>query len=306
MKKILLLVVAIFAVPIMMVLLFLNKVEEQEFDLQSNITVKVKRQATSEVEEISFEEYIVGVVASEMPVSFQTEALKAQAVAARSYALSRMETDMRAGSFDLVDSTAHQVYKDEIQLRNQWGVMYAVNINKVREAVNSTKNEYLLYDNQVVDALYFSTSNGYTENSEDYWAFELPYLRSVESNYEEELSPYFITQKILDYSTFLKSLGLENNVFKIDNISRTDGYRIENITINGTEFTGKRVRELLGLKSSDFVIEKENDEIIITVSGFGHGIGMSQYGAEALAKIGYSYEEILKHYYTDVEIKKLP
>ena len=165
MKKILIITIIIIFIPFLIVNFFkLDKKEEIKLKYMSNTIIRVKRVDTGNIDKIFFEEYIVGVLAGEMPIYFEKEALKAQAVAARSYALKRIEYN-KDNDYDVVDSIMNQVYLDNDYLKSAWGENYIDNINKLREAVNETSMEYLEYNGEVIDALFFSTSNGYTETA---------------------------------------------------------------------------------------------------------------------------------------------
>lgn len=161
----------------------------------------------------------------------------------------------------------------------------------------------MTYDNQLVEALFFSTSTGATENSEEVFSSKVPYLRSVSS--DDSLSPVYTDSVIVSKEDFFKKLELEqSNNLDIKYLEKTSTGRIKKLTINGKEFTGRDVASKLKLRSNYFEIKKENENIIINTKGYGHGVGMSQYGALSMAKKGYKYDQILKHYYTGVEIQK--
>ena len=257
------------------------------------------------IDSIGLEEYIVGVLAGEMPIYFELEALKAQAVAARSYALKRMEYN-KNNEYDVVDSIMNQVYLDRDYLKEAWGSSYTSNINKLIRAVNETSGEYLDYDGGIADALFFSTSNGYTENSDVVFSFDVPYLKSVDSKWDESVSSVFHSSITISVSDFLQKMKISNSdkvVFS--DIVKSDTGRVISININGVDFKGMDVYNNLGLKSLDFSLEQVGSNVVINTSGYGHGVGMSQYGALGMAKNGYNYRDILFHYYTGVTIKKI-
>ncbi len=158
----------------------------------------------------------------------------------------------------------------------------------------------MTYNGEVIIAFYFSISNGYTENSENVFSQKLGYLKSVDSSCDKDYS-YKEETKEYDIKEFMKILSLSTEEINID-IEKYDTSRVKNITINGKTYKGTEFRKLLNLKSTDFEIEKSKSMIKIHTKGYGHGVGMSQYGAQCLAKSGYSYKEILKHYYTGIEI----
>ena len=304
MKKVIIFIALLIFIPFFIVIIYDKNYKEIELEYINNIFIRVKRQKTSIIETIPLEEYIVGVLAGEMPISFELEAFKAQAVASRSYALLRIEYN-KDKEYDVVDSVMNQVYLDDEYLRKAWGNSYVKNINKLRQAVNETIDEYLVYDNKIVDAMFFSTSNGYTEDSGNVFNFNLGYLKSVESPWDKDVSAAFLTKKYMSLSDFYKKIGVEfNKNLNIEITKRSTTGRILTIYINGVKFKGTDLYNKLGLRSTDFDIELLGDEILITTKGYGHGVGMSQYGALGMAQEGFTYEEILKHYYSGVSLKK--
>lgn len=252
--------------------------------------------ASKESEQLELEEYIVGVVASEMPVGFELEALKAQAVAARSFVVSR--------NYKVDDTTRSQVYSTIDKLKANWGAQYETNMAKISLAVEETKGEVLYYNGKVVNALYFSTSNGQTVNSEDYYQSALPYLVAVDSAWDLEENPRAEVSTTFQAKDIQAKLGLDVAVNSITIVSRYDNHRVNEVKVNSTIYTGRELREALGLRSTDFTVQADKDTYTFTTIGFGHGVGMSQYGANAMAKLGYSYKEILLHYYTGVTLEK--
>lgn len=306
MKKILIITIIIIFIPFLIVNFFkLDKKEEIKLKYMSNTIIRVKRVDTGNIDKIFFEEYIVGVLAGEMPIYFEKEALKAQAVAARSYALKRIEYN-KDNDYDVVDSIMNQVYLDNDYLKSAWGENYIDNINKLREAVNETSMEYLEYNGEVIDALFFSTSNGYTETASLVFDVDLPYLKSVKSAWDEDTSSAFRSTSSMNINDFYEKIGLpysDNFSFKV--LKRSSTNRIISLSINNREFTGKSLYNKLGLKSTDFSLKKEGNNIIISTVGYGHGVGMSQYGALGMAKEGYGYKDILKYYYSGTNIKKM-
>jgi len=303
MKKILLLTCLIIIIPYIIVTLFI-KDDEIKLKYHSNMDVRVKITETNEIIHIPFEDYIVGVLAGEMPIDFDIEALKAQAVAARSYVMNKMAYNIDK-EYDVVDTVMNQVYLTEDYLKSVWKNNYAKNINKIKTAVLETYSEYLDYKGKVVDAMFFSTSVGKTENSEEVFTSSVPYLRSVDSSWDK-ISPVFEVNYNFDLKDFYKKLNLEySDNLIIETIETTSTGRVKKIKINGNLFSGNEVVSSLNLKSNHFKIEKYNEKIYITTKGYGHGVGMSQYGAQAMALQGYKYNEILLHYYKDVTIKKI-
>lgn len=305
MKKIIIFITLLIFIPFFIVLIYNRNYKEIKLEYINITYIRVKKIKDDTIIKIPLEEYIVGVLAGEMPISFDLEALKAQAVASRSYALKRIEYN-KDKEYDVVDSIMNQVYLDEEYLKETWGLNYVKNINKLRTAVNQTIDEYLEYEDKIVDALFFSTSNGYTENSENIFNFECDYLKSVESPWDEKVSSAFNSKKIISLKEFYQKLNIPyNNTLNIEILKRSTTNRILLLKINNIEFKGTDIYNKLSLKSTDFEIKLLGDKLEISTKGYGHGVGMSQYGALGMAKVGYTYDQILKHYYTNTEIKKL-
>lgn len=261
-------------------------------------TIKLKLN-TGETINIALEDYVIGVVGSEMPALFNSEALKAQSVAARTYALKK--TSMGA---TLTATTSDQVYKTNDQLKAMWGNSYDTYYNKVKNAVLATKGEVMTYNGNYIDALYFSTSNGRTEDPIYVWSYTQPYLKSVDSKWDIGTT-FFNATKTISKSEISSKLGVNlTSISEITINSLTTGGRVNSVTIAGKEFTGVQIRTLLGLRSADFTVSESGNNIVFTTKGWGHGVGMSQYGANGMAKAGYSYSQILKHYYTGISIVK--
>jgi stage II sporulation protein D len=275
----------------------------------SAVEVAVYRTKLSKIEKLSLEDYLIGVVAAEMPAEFELEALKAQALSARTYYVKQMMSPKKVGvpeGAQLIDTAEiHQVFMNKEELKKHWDVDYNWKIKKITEAVRATDGQVLTYEGTPIDATFFSTSNGFTENSEEYWSNAYPYLRSVESPWDLK-SPKFRDQKVMSITDVETKLGVKlpnsSEIGKI--ISRTTGNRVGKIDINGKILTGKEVRDNLGLKSSDFSWELKGSNVVITTEGFGHGVGMSQYGANGMATEGKTYQDIVKHYYKGVEISE--
>ncbi len=276
------------------------------------------------IRNMDLEEYIKGVVAAEMPASFHPEALKVQAVAARTYTVKRMTSLGGSPNPDhpevdvCTDSTHCQAWispqKFQQNLRKQFGIFgYRKYMNNVFQAVEDTRGLILVHRNQVIDPLFHSTSGGYTENSEEVFSAMVPYLRSVSSPYEEH-SPKLTASVEMKATDFVKTLqqkfdGLKINAKDIPSAVQvmevSQGGKIVSIKIGNKVLSGRDVRAALGLNSTNFKIDRRGDNVVITTQGYGHGVGMSQYGADGMARKGDGYEEILKHYYTGVEIKRI-
>lgn len=258
-----------------------------------DVFVQVK--INNEVKEILLNDYLLGVVVGEMPASFEIEALKAQVVASRTYVYSR----------DLVvdDSTSTQVYLDPSQQKERLGQQYDEYIVKITKAIKETEGEVLVQDDVFISSLFFSSSGGYTQNNEDYFVgTPVSYLRSVESSGEEFINPNY-------YQTYTFSLEALEDIFLISgnfNITAyNDNGSVSKVYIGNTEYSGRDIREKLGLASNYFTMDKTNEGYTFTTSGSGHGVGMSQYGAQNMALQGLDYIKIIEHYYSGVEIKKM-
>lgn len=273
-----------------------------EIDEEETIVVSVDRSETNEVENVPLEDYVFSVVAAEMPAHFAEEALKAQAVAARTYVVKKIQQD----GGEIQDTTNDQVYKNEKELKEQWQGDFEANRQKIKEAVHATKNEIMVYEDELITPTFFSMSNGYTENAEDYWGESYPYLQSVESKWEESV-PSFAEQETFTWSELNEQLGVDVRAGETPaiQIERTDSNRVKQIQVKDKQFTGKEVREKLHLRSSDFTIVQHGDNYMFTTKGYGHGVGMSQYGANGMAAEGKTYADILHYYYQDIELKSI-
>lgn len=271
---------------------------DEEFDIKEvkneEKYVTVYR-TNGEIINIGMTDYLVGVVSAEMPASFPMEALKAQAVVARTYALRSINNGKK-----LTDSTSTQVYKDNNQLKSLWGDDYDKYYSKIYEAVTSTNNVAIYYNGNYIDAVYHSTSNGYTESAENVWGNSIPYLQTVSSSWDESASSYLKTVT-KEEANIISLLGLEN-IEEIQILERNKSGRVEKVQIGNKIYSGVDLRNILGLRSTDFEITHDNGIITITTKGYGHGVGMSQYGAKGMADAGYDYKSILNHYYTNVDI----
>lgn len=289
--------------------IFTNKIQTPEY-------INVYRHSYGVTEVVPFEDYVKGVVAGEMPSNFEPEALKAQAVAARTYSLSKIIRSGEGGNppahpdAPLCDDTHCQVYRSIYDLTALKGEQWInENWGKICDAVDSTKGELMYYNGQLAEqALFHSSSGGHTENSEDVFASAVPYLRSVDSPYEEgathqEETKYFSTKDFV-YLLNLKypDRNLSSTINNIAVISKSTGGRVENIKINNSNYNGRELRDALGLSSANFEASLDGSTITITSNGFGHGVGMSQYGANGMAQKGSDYKQILEHYYTGVKI----
>ncbi|RJS62554.1 stage II sporulation protein D [Bacillus sp. PK3_68] len=302
-------------VPSLLVILFSSEEEEAaettkkktpEAALQEPaVEVAVFRSNTKQTETFPLEEYVAGVVAAEMPASFEKEALKAQALTARTFVIKQIMSGSQVnGQANVTDTVAHQVFKTKEELKKVWGNDFTWKSEKIDEAVQETAGQIITHNGTPITASFFSTSNGYTENSEDYWNEPLPYLKSVASPWDKA-SPEYSSKKVMPLAEFERKLGVSvKETAEAGTITaRTPGKRIASVKIGGKEFSGREVREKLGLASSDFSWVMKSGNMIITTKGYGHGVGMSQYGANGMAKEGKNYKQIIAHYYQQTKIE---
>lgn len=325
MRNIFVLVISLLVIIVILPLILIQSCdlsvpEVEEEVVESGQVVKVYNHNTRKIATLDLEEYVKGVISGEMPASFEMEALKAQAVAARSYAISRKRTFGEEGhpghpGAELCDDVHCQVWLSKEKLEElkskKWMEDYWP---RIEYAVEETRGLIMTYEDKPIDQpLFHSTSGGKTENSEDVFTAWVPYLRSVDSPYEGE-APHFEDEQRISLSTFVSKMkkkykGIklkESNVASsIKIVERSDGGRILKMQVANQVVTGRELRELFGLRSANFKVTVEGKDICFDTSGYGHGVGMSQWGANGMAKEGYSFEEILKHYYVGVEVKKM-
>ena len=309
MKKILVVLISIVFIPFSITNFFYDyKIKKVSTGIITNSQKKetiVRIFRNNTVENINIEDYLIGVVSAEVPASFEEEAIKAQAVAARTYALKQMQ-NRKNEAYDVTDTTSSQVYQSDEQLKNKWKDNYEAYRSKIKKCIESTNGEYLTYNNEIIYAFFFSTSNGKTEDNKNVFGQDLPYLKVVDSSFDQSETTNFISKKSLSLNEFYQKLGLSyNDNLTITNKELTDSGRVKNITINNISFKGTDIRSKLSLRSTDFNIERDNNNVVITTKGYGHGVGMSQYGANALAKQNKNYKEILNYYYQGTNLQKL-
>ena len=261
---------------------------------------------------IPLEEYLVGVVLTEMPVSFHPEAMKAQAVAARTFAARHIDDEKHENADICSDSTCCQAWRSEAELRQVFGENFEEYIEKGKSSVSETEGEVLLYDNNLIDAVYFSCSGGTSEDAVAVWGTDVPYLQSVKSPGEEKSSK-FSSEVHISFEEFCQRLKRADASVRFSVIPQdwlgevcyTDGGGVDRILLGGVWFSGTEVRKIFQLPSTRFTLDVGDGEIVFSVLGYGHRVGMSQYGADAMAENGAAYKDILLHYYTGVTIKKL-
>lgn len=280
---------------------FFSPAEPTLVDTSTEETVTVLSHMDSSSETMPLNDYLVGVVAAEMPASFEDEALKAQAVAARTYTY--YKSGSNAHTEDVCTDPGHcQAYFTKADMELNWGADYDFYFNKIKNAVYSTQNQHLTYNEEPVMAVFHSMGGGKTENASDVWGNSLPYLVSVDSPGEEMASTYK-TSVTVPFSEFCEKIHSHypqatiNSFLDISRPLLTEGGHVKSMVIGSITIPGTTLRTLFNLRSTKFDMTFENDNIIFHVTGYGHGVGMSQYGANAMAKEGKTYKEILSHYY---------
>lgn len=261
--------------------------------------------ASGKIQEIPLESYCVGVLSGEMPASFEPEALRAQAMAIRTYALHAKESGGRHEQADLCTTTHCQVWQSEAQMQQKWGSHYAAYHQKIEEAVNSTKGLIITYQGQAISPVYHSTCGSKTEAAGDYWSKDVPYLQSVPCNCAK-ISPKAKSELAYSYAELAELLGQsEKAVAAMKVVQTSPNGRVQELQCGDVQLSGQKVRELLHLNSTDFALHPTENGILFAVSGYGHGVGLCQYGANEYAKEGLSAEEIIYHYYTGVQIESI-
>lgn len=330
MKKILIIffmfIFSIFALPILFTQRNVAEISKEENILPEEValkeynykqynTIKVLHTSTNEIEELPLDEYLLGVVSAEMPASYHQEALNAQAIVARTYTIYTItHNNGKHGEADICDDSSccqawiskeDRLAKWEESERNE-------NWNKITLAINNTSGKIITYNGEVIDAFFHSNSGGTTEIPVNVWGGnDYPYLQSVETAGEDAYSQYSseltfskeeLNSKMKEkYSDFDINYDEENC---IQIVEYTESGRVKTIKIGNVNLSGVEARTLLGLKSTNFEVIWEGNNVKFSVKGYGHGVGMSQTGADSMANLGSTYEEIIKHFYTGVEIKE--
>ncbi len=273
-------------------------------------TIAVFRSNTKKTEDIPIFEYVCGSVAAEMPLAYHEEAIKAQAVACYTNAM-RLKKSQSNSNGDITDNTAvHQGYIDEAQRKEKWGNDFEKYEKKLKKAVKETGLKALYYDNQLCVAAFFAISNGKTENAENIWNTKVPYLVSVNSSGDKTAKGYAstVTYNKEEFYNCLKKLDKsteETETLKntIEITEKSPAETVLKVKVGKKEFTGEEIRKAFGLRSPTFDIKTTKNTITFSVRGYGHGVGMSQHGANYYANEGYNYKEILNHYYKGAEIQ---
>lgn len=293
-----------------------NIISESTYDYDNYNTIKLLHKDSNKIEELDLDVYLYGVVSAEMPASFEEEALKAQAVVARTYTIYKIvNNDGKHGDADICDdSTCCQAWISEKDRKEKWADKEKEdNWNKIVNAVNSTQGKIITYEGKPINAFFHSNSGGETEAPINVWGGSgYPYLQSVSTSGEDAYSQYS-SEAEFTKKDFEEKIKKVHSDFKIDFDEKdcikieeyTEGNRVKTIKIGNLELSGVEVRNILGLRSANFKVNIENDKIKFEVVGYGHGVGMSQTGADSLTKEGKNYEDIIHHFYTGVEIENM-
>lgn len=296
----------------------LNESDGQADDEKEHIESKAYKVLLSDsntVVEMSELEYICGAVASEMPATYHVEALKAQAVACYTYAMKAKSTQLKSpdsalkGAYLSSNNSVHQGYKTKEQLKEKWGDKYDTYYKKIEDAVKAVIGKVITYKGELITAAYHAISPGKTESAEVVWGGEVPYLISVNSA-GDRLSPDYSSTLVLTTDQFSEiaaglsgvSLGVDASQWVSSPVTSESGI-VKTIKVGESTFEGSKIREVFSLRSSCFTIEYKNNTFTFNVTGYGHCVGLSQYGADYMSRQGSTYNEILTHYYTGAKIE---
>ena len=308
-KNLLLYIIVLILIPIFVVSIIYKSLDNEKLDndikktttKEISSSIKIKINKNNDIKELDLEEYIIGVVAGEMPASFEMEALKAQAVTSRTYAMYKINNTK--DNYDIETTVDDQVYITTDEMKEKWGNDYELYYNKIKDAVSSTQNLVMKKDNKIFKSYYFAMSNGTTADSST--VFGESTTTSVESPWDNESLNKFLVTTEFTSNEIKTKLNIKDDITNIEILSRDKTNRVEKIKVNNKTYTGIEFRQLLSLRSTDFTISKTDNTYSITTKGYGHGVGMSQYGANGMAKENYTYDKILKYYYQDIEIKEI-
>lgn len=268
----------------------------------------VRLKTDTGITEIGTDEYLVGVVAAEMPAEYTEEALKAQAVAARTFLNYKKEQNAKEDYDITADENTDQAFLSEEQLKEKWGDDFSENLEKIKGAVKATEGEMIFYENKPIMAVYHAVSSGKTETAGNVWGKDYPYL-AVTDSIGDLLCPDYLSTIKVSPEDFKKQMGqlvelLGEAKGWLGKSESTESGTVSKIFVGGKEFKGSKLREMFSLKSSSFDSTFDGTNFVFTVRGHGHGVGMSQYGANYMAQQGSDYKEILNWYYKNCEIKK--
>ena len=283
-----------------------------------DVFIKVFMHEQGTIVEMNLEDYIAGVVAAEMPANFELEALKSQAVAARTYAVKSMlafggsGVVSQPGADVSTDYRQSQAFLSKEKLQERWGASYERNWGKISKAVDETRGQVITYNGEFINAVFHSTSGERTASAKEVWGFDYPYLISVPVSWDQK-SPRYNDRKEFSLPEIERLLGAETQVVAavqngsgaIQVIENTDSGRVGQIRIGSKVLSGLEVREKLELRSTNFKIEIQGNKMIFNTIGYGHGVGLSQYGANGMAQAGHDYRQIITKYYNGVAIKNI-
>jgi len=289
-----------------------GNINQENYDYKEYNKVKLLHNDTNKIEELDLDTYLLGVVSSEMPANFEIEALKAQAVVARTYTVFKIKNGVKHKIADICDDpSCCQAWISKKDRLNKWKKEERDNNwSKIENAVNSTKGKIITYKKEPINAFFHSNSGGITETASNVWGGDdYPYLKAIETSGEDEYNQYR-SEVIVTKEEFIDKIKEHHNNFKIDFnkkdqlkiLEYTEGKRIKKIKIGNLYLSGVEIRNIFKLKSANFIIDIKNNKIKFNVIGYGHGVGMSQTGANSMAKDGKNYEEIIRHYYSGVDI----
>lgn len=292
----------------------ISRIDSNKYNYQKYGTIKLLHKNSGEVEEVPIDIYLCNVVSAEMPADYEIEALKAQAVVARTYTIYKAQNPKHDNADICDDSTCCQAWVTKEKRFERWEeAKRESNWQKIEKAVNETSGKIVTYDGRPINAFFHANSGGTTELPVNVWGGSgLPYLQVVETAGEEGYTQYS-SEVILRHAELIEKLKVKysdiqidfNNNDDIKILDYTDGNRVKTVKFGNHELSGVETRTILGLKSTNFEIIREGDNIKFSVKGYGHGVGMSQTGADTLAKQGSNYEDIIKHFYKDIEIKDI-
>lgn len=291
-----------------------SKISEEEYVYNKYGTIKLLHADTNEVEEVALDTYLCNVVSAEMPVDFEKEALKAQAIVARTYTIYKINNKKHDNADICDDSTCCQAWVSKEDRLARWADNKEEKWAKIEECVNETKGKIITYNNQPINAFFHSNSGGKTELPVDVWGggTNMPYLQVVETSGEDGYTQYnseveLTNEEILEkLKTKYSDIQIDfNNEEDIKILEYTASGRVKTIKFGNHEISGTEARSIFGLRATNFQITKTEGKVKFTVIGYGHGVGMSQTGADSMAKNGSTAEDIIKHFYVGVEIKEV-
>lgn len=313
-------IILLFGLPLIVIMVYKESNVEQAVPVDG-LTVRVLDKVTGKINIFPLEQYLIGVVAAEMPAKFELEALKAQAIAARTYTLKRMfwygaKPNLEHPNAEVcIDPTHCQAWIDATEQKKRWGaIKYYINVDRIKTAVKMTRGLVVTYNDALIDPVYHGSCGGKgTENAEDIWSNPIPYLKSVDCSLEYKAEDQKTTVEI-EKINLLKAINRNitaelvlagNSGQWIKPVKASARGRLQEVVIGSRKVSGTDLRKIIGL-SSTFLVWKDNgSKISFTSYGKGHAVGMCQYGANGIALNGKNYLDILAHYYTGVKIKKL-